>query len=129
MGLSLKGKNEGQRKKCKMVEENKTNPTGKSTEGSSSDHPGPSKSENISKDSFTIRDDGIKIHKVPEGGWGEYPPTRTLHDFCNARCIKKPTICLIDADGEAHAPVFTFQAKCFYLGSYIETEAIHQSKR
>ena len=48
--------------------------------------------------------------KIPEGGWnGYYPPTRVLHDFCVSRCIKKPEINLIDADGEAHCPVFTFE--------------------
>ena len=67
-------------------------------------------SEGIGKDSFYIREDGVKLHKIPEGGWnGYYPPTRVLHDFCVSRCIKKPEINLIDADGEAHCPVFTFE--------------------
>ena len=113
---SLKGKNE-KRKKWKMVEAEKSdlNPSGgddpsdkPSSSGTGSETGSQWKSE-VSKESFYIREDGVKLHKIPEDGWSEYPPTRILHDFCTARCIKKPEIYLIDADGEAHCPVFTFQ--------------------
>ena len=107
---SLKGK---KRKKWKMVEKEKSDlisPDGDNpSDKPSSSGTGIQWKSEVSKDSFYIREDGVKLHKIPEDGWSDYPPTRILHDFCCARCIKKPEINLIDADGEAHCPVFTFE--------------------
>merc|ERR1712131_404626 len=129
---SLKGKIE-KRKKWKMAEKEKSDlisPDGDNpSDKQSSSGTGIQWKSEVSKDSFYIREDGVKLHKIPEDGWSDYPPTRILHDFCCARCIKKPEINLIDADGEAHCPVFTFEAKCFYLGSYFKVEAIQASKK